>query len=197
MRIAAGKFKGRNLLPPPRGGRTRPITGLAKKSLFDMLSPALDGATVLDLYCGTGTLGLEALSRGASQCFFAERFANVIDRLRRNIAAVGAASQCTVWRGDVEKKLHTWLRQLAQPVDAAFVDPPYQTLRKWDWQRISDRLFAPLAGKLAPDGLVVLRAPTGAELPDDLAGLSKRRTKAYGDMVIKIYSLPKPARQGD
>jgi len=197
MRIAAGKYKGRNLLPPPRAGRTRPITGLAKKSLFDTLAPALEGATVLDLYCGTGTLGLEAISRGAARCFFAEFSAGVIDRLRRNIAAVGVTSQCTVWRGDVERKLRAWLSRLAQPADVAFVDPPYETLGKWDWPQVCDRLFAPLACKLAPDGLVVLRAPANEELPDELAGLSEWRTKRYGGMVIKIYSLAGPCGRGD
>ena len=70
MRILAGRFKGRNLLPPSGGGQTRPITGRARKSLFDILAPHLQGALVLDLYCGTGTMGLEALSRGAAEVVF-------------------------------------------------------------------------------------------------------------------------------
>ena len=85
MRILAGEYKGRKLLPPPGRAQTRPITGSVKKSLFDMLGVRLVDAIVVDLYCGTGTIGLEALSRGAARCYFAERDRAVLERLRRNI----------------------------------------------------------------------------------------------------------------
>ncbi|MBI5724308.1 MAG: RsmD family RNA methyltransferase [Planctomycetes bacterium] len=109
--ILAGSLKGRHLLEPPVGANTRPITGLAKKSLFDILGPALDGAAVADLYCGTGTMGLEAISRGAASCRFAERDRAVVERLKRNIRDMGVADRSTVWAGDVEVRLADWLRQ--------------------------------------------------------------------------------------
>ena len=190
MRILAGQFRGRKLLSPSRHAQTRPITGLAKKSLFDMLGPRLVDAVVLDLYCGTGTMGLEALSRGAAWVAFAERDADTLARLKRNVADLDADDRCLIWRGDVTRRLPAWLGKLAEPVDLAFVDPPYAAVRKWDWDRAQRSLFAPLAGVLAGTGLVVLRTPAGADTPDTLAGLACTREKAYGDMHIRLYAPP-------
>jgi len=187
MRIIAGQYKGRKLLPPPRGSRTRPITGAVKKSLFSMLEPHLGGAVVADLYCGTGTLGLEALSRGARVAYFAERDRAVVARLRRNIAAVGAGERAVIWPGDVEAGLAGRLSALGEPIDIAFIDPPYEHVRRWSWQRAEARIFAPLSGRLAADGIVILRAQVGTEIPDQLAGLAKIRVKSYGGMILGLF----------
>ena len=187
MRILAGQFKGRTLLPPPGPSTTRPITGRAKKSLFDVLGDLAAGRTVLDLYCGTGTLGLEALSRGAARCAFAERDRAVLARLQRNIEAVGLAECCTIWRGDVMRRLGRWLGELDEPVAVAFVDPPYAQTGRWSWPRVTDRLFEPLAAHLAGDGLVVLRTASQVEAPDRLGALATRRTRRYGDMTVTLY----------
>ena len=88
MRILAGSLKGREVLPPP-GMNTRPITSMVKKSLFDTLAPYLQDAVVADLYCGTGTMGIEAISRGAKQCYFADRDSGALSRLRKNIQTLG------------------------------------------------------------------------------------------------------------
>jgi len=183
MRILAGAHKGRRLLAPPSGSGTRPITSLVKKSLFDMLGGRLEGAVVVDLYCGTGTLGLEALSRGAERVCFAERDRLVLSRLRRNIEALGAADRCEVWAGDVAASLR---RRLAGPVDVAFVDPPYAQARRWSWQAASDMILAPLAERLAPDGVVVVRVPAGCEPPDELGALAVRRRRRYGEMALAL-----------
>ena len=89
MHLHAGRFKGRVLLGPPAGSSTRPITGLAKKSLFDTLADWMPEAVAVDLYCGTGSMGLEALSRGARRVAFGEMDRRVLERLRRNIDAIG------------------------------------------------------------------------------------------------------------
>src|SRR4030067_988666 len=109
MRIIAGAYKGRKLLSPPRHSGTRPLTASVKKSLFDTLGPWLEGAIVLALYCGTGTLGLEALSRGAAGCSFAESDRHVVGRLRRNVEAIGAEKRCRIWVGDIWRRLVHWL----------------------------------------------------------------------------------------
>ena len=186
MRILAGLYKGRKLLPPPPGSETRPITGAAKKSLFDLLGDRLDGAAVVDLYCGTGSMGLEALSRGARACWFAERDRKVVERLRRNIEAVGAGEQCTVWAGDASRGLTRRLGQIDGPVGVAFVDPPYAAARRWPWQRVASTIFAPLAERLAADGVVVLRVPAGAEPPEPLGPLEILRRRQYGEMVVLL-----------
>jgi 16S rRNA (guanine966-N2)-methyltransferase len=186
MRILAGLHKGRKLLSPPAGSVTRPITGSVKKSLFDMLGARLEAASVLDLYSGTGTMGLEAMSRGARRCWFAESDRSVVDRLRRNIDAIGAAERCAIWRGDVTARLGGWLGEVDAPIDVAFVDPPYAHARNWDWRRFQQAVLTPLAGSLAEDGIVVLRLPGDAELPEELDALSLRRLRRYGDMILAL-----------
>jgi 16S rRNA (guanine966-N2)-methyltransferase len=189
MRILAGEFKGCVLLSPPAAAATRPITSAAKKSLFDILAPVLAEAAVADLYCGTGTLGLEALSRGARRCWFADRDRGVLERLRRNIQTLGLEDRCTVWSGDVPARLAAWLATLGGPIDVAFVDPPYADARRWSWPQVTDCLFGPLARHLAADGLVVLRTPAALEVPPRLGALSIRRTKRYGDMAVVLLAV--------
>jgi 16S rRNA (guanine966-N2)-methyltransferase len=186
MWILAGKYKGRKLLSPPPGSSARPITGRVKKSLFDMLGGRVVGAAVVDLYCGTGSLGLEALSRGARRCAFAERDRRVLARLRRNIEAVGAAEACTVWEGDVTRGLLRRLGEVGEAVDVAFVDPPYAAARRWSWPAAAGKIFAPLAEHLAEDGVVALRLPREVAVPEALGCLVTRRRKRYGEMVLAL-----------
>ncbi len=186
MRILAGTFKGRKLLPPPTSAQTRPITGLVKKSLVGMLAARLDGAVVLDLFCGTGTLGLEFISAGAARCCFAEQDRKVLARLQRNIDDLAVADRCTLWRGDVHLRLGGWLAKLGAPVDIAMVDPPYELVRRWDWDHAERTIFAPLAEHLAGDGLVVLRLPNRTECPQTIGGLTLQRHRKYGDMTLDL-----------
>lgn len=187
MRIIAGEFKGRKLLSPPRRSLSRPITGRAKESVFDTLGPLLVGACVVDLYCGTGTMGLEALSRGAGRCYFAERDPAVVVRLRRNVEAVGAGDRSVVWVGDVTKRLAKWLVTLDCEVDAAFVDPPYADSRRWDWCEVQKSIFTPLASRLGAEAVVVLRTPAAVNVPEKLDRLAATRVKRFGDMIVTMF----------
>lgn len=192
MHILAGEFKGRALLSPPGRSQTRPITGLVKKSLFDMLMPLLDGAVVVDLYCGTGTMGLEALSRGAALCCFAERDPAVVDRLKRNIADCRAGDRSRVWAGDLHRRLAGWLAGLDRPIDIAFVDPPYVESAQWDWGRAAREIFDPLADRLAEGGVVVLRLGDRRQPPERCGRLSALRIRQYGNMTVALLGLPVP-----
>ena len=196
MQIMAGQFKGRKLLPPKGSKTTRPITGLARKSLFGILAPWLDDAVVLDLFAGTGTIGLEALSRGAAVCCFAERDGGALERLRRNIETVGASAQSVIWAGDVYAGLDKRLVRLGRAVDVAFVDPPYAQSAAWLWPEAVKRLFAPIADVLAPDGLVVLRTGGSAILPETIGPLAPRRVKHYGDMHLTFLGLVQQETEG-
>jgi 16S rRNA (guanine966-N2)-methyltransferase len=193
MHILAGEFKGRTLLSPPTASASRPITAAAKKSLFDILAPRLVDVAVVDLYCGTGTLGLEALSRGARRCFFADRDRRVLDRLRRNIQSLGVQDHCTVWSGNIPVRLAGWLEAMAGPVDVAFVDPPYADARRWSWPTAEVSIFAPLATRLAEEGWVVLRVPIDLHVPQQVGVLTIRRTKTYGDMKVVLLGAGGPA----
>lgn len=189
MRIMAGLYKGRVLASPPGGSEARPITGLAKKSLFDILRDRLVDATVLDLYCGTGTIGLEALSRGAARCYFADRDGRVLHYLRQNIDMLQARESCVIWRGDVESRLTGWLSSVTGEAHVAFVDPPYAHVRRWDWTAIADRIFVPLSGRLAADAVVVLRVPPRQEVPEQIGPLKVFRSRRQGGTELVLLSL--------
>ncbi len=191
MRILSGKYKGRVLLPPPKQAQTRPITSRAKKSLFDTLGPYLEDAVVMDLYSGTGTMGIEALSRGAKHCFFAEKDRGVVDRLKRNLQECGATADSTIWSGDITITLRPRMTGFDQALDVVFVDPPYVDTRRWNWDKAASNIFAPLAGVLAHDGLIVLRTPKGADPPEGLGGLAVYRTKKYGSMLVTLLENPR------
>ncbi len=102
MRIIAGEHRGRNLLAP-EGDVTRPITDRVKQSLFDILSPRIEGSRVYDCFAGTGSMGLECLSRGASHATFFEADRSALIRLAKNIDAIRATTQSTVVKGDLFK----------------------------------------------------------------------------------------------
>src|SRR5207249_3255867 len=127
MRIIAGEFRGRKLLPP-EGDATRPITDRVKQSLFDIIAPQIEDARVYDLFAGTGSMGLECLSRGAAHANFFESDRSAIERLKKNIAALKLESRTQIIPGDVFK----WFCSNA-PANKAkliFLDPPYRFLKE-------------------------------------------------------------------
>ncbi len=183
MRIIAGEHKGRKLLPP-KGMTTRPITDRVKAALFSILGEAVIDAVVVDLFAGTGSMGLEALSRGARSCCFAERDRTAIERLTRNIEAMGLTDRCRIWRGDILRRLPGWLAELPGPADLAFVDPPYALVERWQWAQATGGIFDPLAAKLAPGATVVFRCERNIALPEAFGLLSLRDRRDYGTMSL-------------
>jgi len=190
MRIVAGQYKGRRLLSPP-GRTTRPITDRVKVSLFGILAPRLDGARVADLFCGTGSMGLEALSRGGGHCWFAESDRPALERLRRNIEAVGAADRATVWRGDIGRRLAGWLGELPERLDLVFLDPPYALARQWvsgPASRAGEAIATHLAAAMDADGLAVFRTPKELAVGGTFGPLMLQRRKLIGSMALNFYA---------
>jgi 16S rRNA (guanine966-N2)-methyltransferase len=181
MRIIAGEFRNRKLLPPV-GDRTRPITDRVKQSVFDILSPHLENAIVYDLFAGTGSLGLECLSRGAKYATFFESDRSAIKLLKKNIAALAVGRRAAVEPGD----LFRWFANSPEPkhrADIIFLDPPYRFLRDRAVELKS--LAAALAAKhLPPGGCVVFRH----DLHDSLAmpELNLREARDYGSMRVEF-----------
>ncbi len=103
MRIIAGEFRSRVLLPPEDAATTRPITDRVKQSLFDILTPLLEDAVVYDCFAGTGSMGLECLSRGATRAHFFEADRSALQRLKKNIASLAVEARSTVVPGDIFK----------------------------------------------------------------------------------------------
>lgn len=150
MRVVAGEAKGRALVVP-KGGGTRAATDRIRESLFAILEPRLADAAVLDLFAGAGTLGIEALSRGALRATFVERGAQAITALRRNLHATGYAGRARVVPANVLSYLTG--ADEAGPYDLVFCDPPFA-----DVGILTATLaHAGLRSRLEPDALVVAR----------------------------------------
>jgi len=173
VRVVAGEFKGRRL-HAPRGVRTRPTADRVREALFSMLGDVVAGARVLDLYAGSGALGIEALSRGAESALFVERDQAALAALRRNLDAVGANAD--VRRQDV-------LRFLARPegtFDLVFCDPPYDVA-----PAVAAALSDSLPALLDEDARIVTESDKRNPLILPLPLLVER---AYGDTRIAIHS---------
>ncbi len=184
MRIIAGEFRGRRLLAPETDA-TRPITDRVKQSLFDILSPRIEGSIVYDCFAGTGSMGLECLSRGADKAVFFELERSAVARLRKNIAAVGVEDRAQVVAGDVFR--YDFTKSALPEAGITFLDPPYRFLREQP-----DRVRAlaeQLMRKLKSDGVLVFRHDADDRL--DLPGLARYDERTYGGMVLEFLRLAK------
>jgi 16S rRNA (guanine966-N2)-methyltransferase len=177
MRVIAGRLGGRRL-KAPRGRVTRPTSDRVREALFAMLGP-VEGASVLDLFAGTGALGIEALSRGAERAVFVERDARVARVLNDNLTALGLDSQLAEVRcADALGALRS-ARGREETYDLLFIDPPYRQASEW-----APELSATLPSLLKPGARIVVesdrRAPLELEIPVE-------RQKRYGDTSITIH----------
>lgn len=185
MRIIAGELRGRHILAP-ESDTTRPITDRAKQSLFDIITPLLPGACVYDCFSGTGSMGLESLSRGCDQALFFERDRSAIQLLRKNIQSLGVSERSRVLTLDIFRYFDA--TPVAQrPAELIFLDPPYRFLREQpdDLHRLA-RTFA--AGHLAEGGIVVFRHDARDVLVLD--GLECFDRRQYGEMAIEFLRVP-------
>lgn len=184
MRIIAGEFRGRKLLPP-KTEATRPITDRVKQSVFDVLSDLVIDATVLDCFAGTGSLGLESLSRGAKSAVFFEMDRSAAAILRRNIAAMKVEARSRVVVGDLFSIFGQSPPDFA-PADLIFLDPPYRFIpeRPDDLRRLAQAMAK---DHLAANGLVIFRRPL--EAPLTLPPLQIWDQRTYGTMVVEFLKL--------
>jgi 16S rRNA (guanine966-N2)-methyltransferase len=172
MRIVAGEFRGRRL-QAPRGSSTRPTADRVREALFSMLGD-VGGLRVLDLFAGSGALGIEALSRGAASAVFVERDHAAVAAIRRNLEAVGV-TETAVRRRDVLG----FLGSCSGSFDLVFVDPPYDSA-----PRLAGPLSAALPAVLSEDALIVTESSKHTPLELSLP-LTRERT--YVDTRIAIH----------
>jgi 16S rRNA (guanine(966)-N(2))-methyltransferase RsmD len=172
MRVIAGELGGRRLAAP-RGARTRPTAERVREALFSMLGECAE-LRVLDLFAGSGALGIEALSRGAASATFVERSQPALAALRANVAALGLEGRARIVAGDALTALRT-----PATYDLVFLDPPYAAAAT-----LEDALARELPAVLAPSGRVVSESDRRAPL--ELA-LPLWRERRYGDTMIRIH----------
>jgi 16S rRNA (guanine966-N2)-methyltransferase len=187
VRVIAGEAKGRSLVAP-RGGGTRAATDRIRETLFAILEPEIPGARVLDLYAGAGTLGIEALSRGAELATFVERGAEALKALRRNLEATGFATRATVVGANVITFLDA---RPSGAFDIAFCDPPFADVAMAEATLGHDALRK----ALSPDALVVLRAHR-KHTPTVPAFTSVARVKEIGEENLFFLRYIDPTAGG-
>ncbi len=178
MRVIAGAAKGRRLKTPVSG--TRPMTDMMKESLFSALED-VKGLNVLDLYAGSGSLGLEAISRGAKRAMFVESARDAIVKLEENIEATKFSKKANVHWGDVKSVLD---RPATERMDLIFVDPPYNMAVS---EVQSDLEAIVMNGFLGDDGRVVVHRPNRERRLKPL-GLSLAWDRSYGQSHIYVFT---------
>jgi 16S rRNA (guanine966-N2)-methyltransferase len=179
VRVIAGSAKGR-ILRPPRTSATRPITDRAKESLFNILMPRIGGRRFLDLFAGTGSVGIEALSRGAAHATFVERSAPALAGIRHNLEVTGLAARAEV----VGRDVFGYLREPPAAFDVIFVAPP-------QWRGLWPRAVTLLdrePGWLAGGAVVVAQHDPSESVPLDLAHLELADERSYGRVRFTFFA---------
>jgi 16S rRNA (guanine966-N2)-methyltransferase len=169
MRVVAGALRGRRF-EGPAGTATRPTSDFVREAAFNLVGP-VDGAVVLDLYAGSGGLGIEALSRGAAECVFIDSSREACATIEANLARLGL--EATVLRRDAARALEA----LRRPFDLVLCDPPYEL-------DVAAALAPELDRLLAPDGIVVYQTP--ARVEPELPGLAVTTSRRYGSARLTL-----------
>jgi 16S rRNA (guanine(966)-N(2))-methyltransferase RsmD len=183
MRVIAGTFRSRTLLAP-QGRNTRPTSDRLRETLFNVLAPRIPGAVFLDLYAGTGAVGIEAFSRGAAQVYFAETGAAALGALRANLRSLGIGGECVVEARGALPLLRGLAEKKAQ-ADIVFLDPPYQDTEAYE----ATLGFLARAPLLRPQSLVVVERSVHGDGPRAPANLKELRVLRQGDALLGFYAL--------
>ena len=200
MRIIAGTHRGRPILAPRDDKTTRPIIDRVKESLFNRLLSLglLDQDPpwhALDIFSGTGSLGLEALSRGAATCTFIDQDRDAINRLRDNLEQLSLDERAHIVQGSALSGY--WSAGLPhRPVRIAFLDPPYPMARDEKQRGQLLKLVESLAPLLEPGGVAVVRPPREVELPE-VIGYDAMAANNYGGMRLHFYQTPMDEPQAE
>ena len=180
MRVIAGTHKGRRLLSPKPGGGVRPTSGRVKEALFSILGDRIVGASVLDLYAGTGAIGIEALSRGAARVVFVESHRNSLSTLHANLHHCGLAGRAEVFSGEAS----AFLQHAAPAFDVVFADPPYAG------DDPNSVLPSLSRSAIIRDGtIVILEHLTKRAIPQSVGPLNRIKQYRYGDTSLSVFRL--------
>ena len=194
MRIIAGEYRSRRL-EAPAGLATRPTSDRLRETLFNVLAPRMEGAIFLDLYAGSGAVGIEALSRGAASVDFVERAEGAVAVLRKNLARLGIAAEVRVHTVGVG----TWLRRVARSAgsvrkpgsaagfDLVFLDPPYEAAE--EYAATLGLLGGTSMELLTPGALVIAEHRRKERLAEKYGELERTRLLEQGDAALSFYAV--------
>lgn len=188
MRVIAGSARG-TYLSSLKGNTTRPISDRIKDSLFNILSQVIPDSSVIDMYAGTGAIGIEALSRGARSCVFIEIDKSAIQVIKKNLETTKLQDKAQVLRYDVFE-IVPYLEKNSIEVDLVFASPPYPLIEKSSYRDELLVLFSILCSKriVQPEGIIVLQhKKTAFEIPPDAPYLELFNTRIYGDTQISFF----------
>jgi 16S rRNA (guanine(966)-N(2))-methyltransferase RsmD len=198
MRIISGTAKGRRLHAPSDAKTTRPLPDRVRTAVFNMLTGHIEGEAFLDVFAGTGSFGLEALSRGAASCLFVERDKEIVDLLRRNIEELGLEDRADVHHGDALGAAA--LSRAPRPLHVVLFDPPYSMMKDEAKRLRVFEQFASAIELLDETGFAIIRTPwpfvehvgepdnrRKLELSLDVDGAIGPETHAYGSTAVHWY----------
>lgn len=184
MRIIAGRYRGRKLKSPP-SSQTRPTSDRLRETLFNILTPRIKGARFLDLCAGTGAVGIEALSRGASYVTFVDKSRKMCELIQANLDALDVEqSEVAIVADDALSFLRHFVKKGEQPFDIVFFDPPYAA----DYEAVLN-LISDTTVILHPDGIVVVEHYKKKSLPEQFNSLKRYREVRQGDSVLSFYGV--------
>ena len=176
MRVITGSARGRTLITLDGGDVVRPTTDRVKEAMFSILQFELEGRRVLDLFAGSGQLGIEALSRGAEKCTFIDSDMKAVEVIQKNLEHTRLKEKSIVLKADSLN----YIRTTSDVYDIIIIDPPYGTGQL-------QKALALLDGKVAAGGVVVCEMPYGEELPEVAGGLALFKRYKYGKTELAVY----------
>ena len=188
MRVIAGSARGVHL-DSLKGDKTRPIQDRTKGSLFNILSGVIPGSSILDMYAGTGSIGIEALSRGATSCIFIENDRSAIEVIKKNLAVTKLQNKAQVVLNDVFDVI-PYLEKNDVKVDIVFVTPPYPLVEKSSYRDKLLVLFSLLYSKqiVQQEGIIMLQhRKTDFEIPQEAICLELFDIRTYGDTQLSFF----------
>jgi 16S rRNA (guanine966-N2)-methyltransferase len=186
MRVIAGQYRSRQLVAP-KGTATRPTSDRLRERLFDIIAPKIDGCCFIDLYAGTGAVGIEAVSRGAAMVWFAENAAPALAAMRANLAALKISRGTTIEDRGIGAVLQR-LVKIDRGVDVVFLDPPYEAEAEYEGT-LSFLGSVRGRGMLADDVVVIAEHSSKAALAERYGGLERYRVVKQGDAALSFYRM--------
>lgn len=175
LRVITGTARGRKLATL-EGPEVRPTTDMVKEAMFSILQFEIEGANVLDLFAGSGQLGIEALSRGARACVFVDSSRDSQNITRQNLQHTGLAAAARVAAMDYA----AFLKTTKETFDIALLDPPYE-------KGMAADALPLLAEKMSPGGAIICETRRGEPLPERAGGFSVKKTYRYGKIMLTLY----------